>query len=54
MFRKASLIPFNPEVVYEVIKRYRGFTSVIEEEHVAEKTLSRESTLGFITPLPPN
>ena len=54
MFRKASLIPFNPEVVYEVIKRYRGFTSVVEEEHTAETTLSRDSTPGFVTPPPPD
>ena len=54
MFKKASLIPFNLEVVYEVIKRYRGFISVIEEEHTAEKTLLRESTLGFVIPPPSN
>jgi hypothetical protein len=54
VFKKASLIPFNPEVVYEAIKRYRGFTSVVGEEHVAEKTLSRESTPGFATPPPPD
>jgi hypothetical protein len=50
-FSKTSLIPFNPKLVLDTIKVYKGIQSAIEAV-AKEVTTSQESTLGFATPLP--
>jgi hypothetical protein len=48
-FRKTGLIPFNPKLVLDKMKAYRGIQNAVEAEEVA---ISRESTPGFATPPP--
>jgi hypothetical protein len=46
-FKRAGLVLFNPQVVYDVIERYGGFIKITEV--VPEEVDSRELTLGFST-----
>jgi hypothetical protein len=51
-FKRAGLVPFNPQVVYDAMERYGGFIRVVEV--VPEEVDLRESTLGFGTLPPPD
>ena len=44
-FKRASLILFNPQIVYDIIERYRGFTKVVEEKVDLRESIPRFSIL---------